>query len=61
MRWRIAGSAFAEARIVAAIFGGRDAPLARVVYLLVGLSALWQIVPLIGAGKTDEARAQGHR
>jgi uncharacterized membrane protein YuzA (DUF378 family) len=29
--------------LVAAIFGGQDALLARVVYVLVGLSALWQI------------------
>ncbi len=34
--------------LVAALFGGQDAPLARVVYVLVGLSALWQLVPLFG-------------
>ncbi|APO94461.1 DUF378 domain-containing protein [Xanthomonas vesicatoria] len=32
--------------LVAALFGGQDAPLARVVYILVGISALWQLVPL---------------
>jgi uncharacterized protein len=32
--------------LVAAIFGGQDAALARIVYILVGLSALWQLVPL---------------
>lgn len=31
--------------LVAAIFGGQDAALARIVYILVGLSALWQIGP----------------
>ena len=30
--------------LVAAIFGGQAAPLARIVYVLVGLSAIWQLV-----------------
>ncbi len=47
--------------LVAAIFGGQDAPLARVVYVLVGLSAIWQLVPLFGAGSRGEAAAQRHR
>ncbi len=33
--------------LVAAIFGGQDAPLSRIVYILVGLSALWQIMPWV--------------
>ena len=32
--------------LVAAIFGGTHSALARLVYILVGLSALWQLVPL---------------
>lgn len=32
--------------LVAALFGGPDALLSRVVYTLVGISALWQLVPL---------------
>jgi hypothetical protein len=32
--------------LVAAIFGAMS-PLSRVVYVLVGVSALWQIVPLV--------------
>lgn len=32
--------------LVAALFGGQDAPLARVVYTLVGVSALWQVLPV---------------
>lgn len=31
--------------LVAAIFGGQDAALSRIVYILVGLSAIWQIGP----------------
>lgn len=38
--------------LVAALFGDGSA-LARLVYLLVGISAAWQIVPLVtGAGST---------
>ena len=38
--------------VVAAIFGEMS-PLSRIVYSLVGLSALWQLVPLF---RGDEAR-----
>lgn len=44
--------------LVAALFGGQGAPLARVVYTLVGLSALWQLVPLFRGGRVGETRAQ---
>lgn len=47
--------------LVAAVFGGQDALLARLVYLLVGLSALWQIMPLVRAGNAGEVRAQASR
>ena len=35
--------------LVAAIFGGQQAVLARIVYVLVGLSGAYQIVPLMAA------------
>ena len=38
--------------LVAALFGEMSA-LSRIVYVLVGLSALWQIVPLV---RGEEAR-----
>jgi uncharacterized membrane protein YuzA (DUF378 family) len=47
--------------LVAAIFGGQDAMLARVVYVLVGLSALWQLIPLFRSFSADEALAQRGR
>jgi len=31
--------------LVADLFGGQDGGLARVIYILVGISALWQLVP----------------
>jgi len=46
--------------LVATIFGAGSI-LARVVYVLVGVSALWQLVPLSAAMKSDEPAAlRGH-
>jgi uncharacterized protein len=42
--------------LVAALFGAGSA-LARLVYVLVGLSALWQLVPLFAAFGSDETAA----
>ena len=42
--------------LVAAIFGEMS-PLSRLVYSLVGLSALWQLIPLF---RGDEARRRAH-
>lgn len=44
LNWGLVG-AF-QFDLVASLFGGQDAMLSRVVYLLVGLSAVWQIVAL---------------
>ncbi|MCD0257149.1 DUF378 domain-containing protein [Xanthomonas melonis] len=43
--------------LVAALFGGQDALLARAVYVLVGVSAMWQLVPLF---RNSHAPAQHH-
>jgi uncharacterized protein len=42
--------------LVAALFGAGSL-LARVVYILVGVSAAWQIIPLTKAMSADEPRA----
>ena len=47
--------------LVAAVFGGQAAALARVVYVLVGLSALWQLMPLTRAAQVGEVRAESAR
>ena len=39
--------------LVAAIFGA-GSPLSRIVYVLVALSAVWQIVPLVRTISTNE-------
>lgn len=47
--------------LVAAVFGDEAAPLARIVYILVGLSALWQLIPLARAAQVGEVHAQSAR
>jgi uncharacterized protein len=42
--------------LVAGIFGEMS-PLSRIVYSLVGLSALWQLIPLF---RGDEAQRRAH-
>jgi uncharacterized membrane protein YuzA (DUF378 family) len=42
--------------LVAALFGEGSA-LSRIVYVLVGLSALWQVVPLVSAFGANEQTA----
>lgn len=58
INWGLVG--VADFNLVAAIFGNLSV-LSRIIYILVGLSALWQIMPLIAAGRTDEVRAESPR
>ena len=44
--------------LVAAIFGGQEGVLARIVYVLVGLSALYQLVPFSRALSSGEIAAE---
>ena len=46
--------------LVAAIFGA-GSMLSRLVYILVGLSAAWQIVPLFAAMSSGELAAERNR
>ncbi len=56
VNWLLVG--LFEFDLVAAIFGGQTAALARIVYILVGLSALWQLVPLARSFSDGETIAQ---
>ncbi len=47
--------------LVAGIFGGANASLSRLVYVLVGASALWQFIPLSRAMSVDEPLAERGR
>jgi len=44
--------------LVATLFGGQTAIISRIVYVLVGLSAVWQLVPLARSFSDGEVRAQ---
>jgi uncharacterized membrane protein YuzA (DUF378 family) len=58
LNWGLVG--LFDFNLVAAIFGEMS-PLSRIVYVLVGASALWQIMPLLKGFSSDEARAQHAR
>jgi uncharacterized membrane protein YuzA (DUF378 family) len=58
LNWGLVGTA--DLDLVAAIFGAGSA-LSRLVYAVVGLSAIYQIVPLLKAFQLDEPRAQAAR
>lgn len=53
LNWGLVG--LLEFDLVAALFGEMSA-LSRIVYVLVGLSALWQIVPLTRSLSGGDAR-----
>ena len=55
INWGLVG--FAEFDLVAALFGAGSG-LSRTVYALVGLSAVYQLIPLAKAFQIDEPRAE---
>lgn len=58
LNWGLVG--LADLDLVAALFGDGSVP-ARAVYVLVGLSAVYQLVPLSKAFQIDEPRAEAAR
>ena len=64
LNWGLVALGGYDFDIVAGIFGGGSerGPLAVVIYALVGLSALYQLLPLVrsfGAGGETRAQARG--
>ena len=55
INWGLVG--LADFDLVAAIFG-EDSALSRLIYVMVGLSALWQLMPLIKSFSRGETNAQ---
>lgn len=55
INWGLVG--FAEFDLVAALFGPGSG-LSRTVYAIVGLSAVYQLIPLTKAFRIDEPRAE---
>jgi uncharacterized membrane protein YuzA (DUF378 family) len=46
--------------VLAAIFGGAGAGLTRVIFVILGLCALWQLVPFFQAWSSSEIQAERH-
>lgn len=57
INWGLVG--IADFNLVAALFGA-DSVISNLVYIIVGLSALWQLVPLGKAFKLDEPLAESN-
>lgn len=55
INWGLVG--LADFNLVAALFGPESA-VSRTIYALVGLSALYQLLPLAKATRIDEPRAE---
>lgn len=47
--------------LVAAIFGGEGAVVSRIIYVVIGAAALYQLYPLVRAVQTDEVSAEAAR
>jgi len=58
VNWGLVALGGYDADLVANLFGGEDSAMARIVYGLVGLSALWQIMPFVRSLKTGEHHGQ---
>ena len=58
LNWGLVG--LFDLDLVAAIFGA-DSVVSRLVYVLVGLSALWQLVPLMSAVRAEATHASAPR
>lgn len=57
INWGLVG--IADFNLVAALFG-TDSAISNLVYIIVGLSALWQLVPLGKAFKLNEPIAESN-
>jgi uncharacterized membrane protein YuzA (DUF378 family) len=57
LSWGLMGIASFD--VVAALFGAGSF-LTRAIYVIVGLSALWQLIPLFKAFQMDEPHAERH-
>jgi uncharacterized membrane protein YuzA (DUF378 family) len=56
VNWGLFGAANID--LVATIFGGPNATLSKIVYIVVGLSAIYQLLPLARAASVGEVPAE---
>ena len=59
LNWGLVAMGGYELDLVANLFGGADSGAARLVYALVGLSAVWQLVPWVRTFRISETLAEG--
>ncbi|WP_315925211.1 DUF378 domain-containing protein [Mesorhizobium sp. SP-1A] len=46
--------------VIGTIFGGAGHPVARVAYVIVGLAAIWQLMPMVSSFTMGEIDAERH-
>ena len=60
LNWGLVALGGPDMDLVANLFGGQDSGLSRLVYGLVGLSALWQLMPFFKALRIGEVDAEAN-
>lgn len=58
LNWLVMGVAGYD--VLGTLFGGTGAPLARLVSVIIGLSAVWQLMPFVQAFSEGEVSAERH-
>lgn len=61
VNWGLVALGGYDADLIANLFGGSDTGIARIVYGLVGLSALWQLMPFFRSLRVGEVDAEADR
>ncbi|MBN9244539.1 MAG: DUF378 domain-containing protein [Mesorhizobium sp.] len=46
--------------VLSAVFGGAGAAMTRVAYVIIGLSAIWQLMPFVQSFTEGEVSAERH-
>ncbi len=60
LNWGLVAAGGYDTDFVAALFGGSESAGARLVYALVGLSAVWQLLPFFKSLFVGEVDAEGN-
>lgn len=60
LNWGLVALGGPEMDLVANLFGGQDSAMSRLVYGLVGVSALWQLMPFFKSMKVGEVNAEAN-
>ncbi|MFE0014216.1 DUF378 domain-containing protein [Mesorhizobium sp. NPDC059054] len=58
LNWLVMGAVGYD--VLGTLFGGTGTPLARLVSVIIGLSAVWQLMPFVQAFSEGEVSAERH-